>query len=50
MAQSAEEPGGRRRGSGPCDRLMTKTWVERQMRHQLEDFKGLAEVTVPVPV
>ena len=29
--------------------LMTKTWVERQMRHQLENFKGLAEVTVPVP-
>jgi uncharacterized membrane protein len=29
--------------------LMTKAWVERQMRHQLENFKGLAEVTVPVP-
>ena len=29
--------------------LMTKTWVERQMRHQLENFKGIAEVTVPVP-
>jgi carbon monoxide dehydrogenase subunit G len=29
--------------------LMTKSWTERQMRHQLENFKGIAEVTVPVP-
>jgi uncharacterized membrane protein len=27
--------------------LMNKTWVERQIRHQLENIKGLAEVTVP---
>jgi carbon monoxide dehydrogenase subunit G len=30
--------------------LMTKSWVERQMRHQLENLKGLAEVSVTVPV
>jgi uncharacterized membrane protein len=29
--------------------LMTKTWIERYTRQQLEDFKALAEVTVPVP-
>jgi ligand-binding SRPBCC domain-containing protein len=29
--------------------VMTKSWVERDMRHQLEDFKALAEATVPVP-
>jgi carbon monoxide dehydrogenase subunit G len=29
--------------------LMTKSWTDRQMRHQLENFKGIAEVTVPVP-
>ena len=29
--------------------LMNKTWVERQIRHQLENIKGLVEVTVPVP-
>jgi carbon monoxide dehydrogenase subunit G len=29
--------------------LMTKSWVERHMRQQMEDFKALAEATVPVP-
>ena len=29
--------------------LMTKSFIDRQMRHMLEDFKALAEVTVPVP-
>lgn len=29
--------------------LVTKSWVERYMRQQLEDFKALAEATVPVP-
>jgi hypothetical protein len=30
--------------------VMTKTWVERQTRHQMENIKGLVEATVPVPV
>jgi len=30
--------------------LMTKSWVERHMRQQMEDFKALAEATVPAPV
>jgi uncharacterized membrane protein len=30
--------------------LMSKSWVDRQTRHQLENFKGLAEATVSVPV
>ena len=29
--------------------LMSRSWVERQNRHQMENIKGLAEVTVPVP-
>jgi carbon monoxide dehydrogenase subunit G len=29
--------------------LMGKHWMERQMRQMLEDFKALAETTVPVP-
>jgi uncharacterized membrane protein len=29
--------------------LVNKSWVERQTRHMLQDFKALAEVTVPVP-
>ncbi len=29
--------------------LMSKSWVDRQTRHQLENFKGLAEATVSVP-
>jgi ligand-binding SRPBCC domain-containing protein len=29
--------------------LMTKSWVERYVRQQLEDFKALAEATVPAP-
>jgi uncharacterized membrane protein len=29
--------------------LMTKSWVERYMRQQMEDFKALAEATVPAP-
>ena len=30
--------------------LMTKSFFERQMRHILQDFKALAEATVPAPV
>jgi uncharacterized membrane protein len=29
--------------------LVNKSWVERHMRQTLQDFKALAEVTVPVP-
>ena len=29
--------------------LMTKSFMDRQMRHALGDFKALAEATVPVP-
>ena len=29
--------------------LMTRSWVERHTRQQMEDFKALAEATVPVP-
>jgi hypothetical protein len=29
---------------------MTKSFFERQMRHMLQDFKALAEATVPAPV
>jgi hypothetical protein len=29
--------------------LMTKSFMDRQMRHGLEDFKALAEATLPVP-
>ena len=29
--------------------LMTKSWVERNTRQILADFKALAEATVPVP-
>ncbi len=29
--------------------LVNKSWVERHMRQGLQDFKALAEVTVPVP-
>ena len=29
--------------------LMTKSFFERQTRHILQDFKALAEATVPVP-
>ena len=29
--------------------LMTNNWVERWMRQQIEDFKALAEATVPAP-
>jgi len=29
--------------------LLTRSWIERQTRQMLEDFKGLAEATVPVP-
>jgi len=29
--------------------LMTKSWVERHTRQQMEDFKALAEATVSVP-
>jgi hypothetical protein len=28
---------------------MTKRWVERQQRHQMENPKALAEAKVPVP-
>lgn len=30
--------------------LMTRTWVERNSRHMLADFKALAEATVPALV
>jgi uncharacterized membrane protein len=30
--------------------LMSKHWMERQVRQMLEDFKALAEATVPVAV
>ena len=30
--------------------LMSKHWMERQTRQMLEDFKALAEATVPIPV
>ena len=30
--------------------LMSKRWIERQTRQMLEDFKALAEATVPAPV
>lgn len=29
--------------------VLTRTYFERQMRHMLQDFKALAEATVPVP-
>jgi len=29
--------------------LMTKNWIERNVRHILEDFKALAETKVPTP-
>jgi uncharacterized membrane protein len=29
--------------------LVNKSWVERHMHQMLQDFKALAEVTVPVP-
>jgi uncharacterized membrane protein len=29
--------------------VMTKSFFERQMRHILQDFKALAEATVPAP-
>ncbi len=29
--------------------LISKSWVERYTRQQLEDFKALAEATIPVP-
>ena len=29
--------------------LMTKNWIERNVRQMLGDFKALAELTVPVP-
>ncbi len=29
--------------------LVNKSWVERQTRHMLQDFKAIAEVAVPVP-
>ena len=29
--------------------LMSKNWIERNVRQMLEDFKALAEVTIPVP-
>ena len=29
--------------------IVSKPWVERHMRHMLEDFKAFAEATVPVP-
>ena len=29
--------------------LMTKNWIERNVRHMLQDFKALAEVAVAVP-
>jgi uncharacterized membrane protein len=30
--------------------LMTKNWLERNMRHMLQDFKALAELKVPALV
>ena len=29
--------------------LLTKNWIDRNMRQMLEEFKAQAEVTVPVP-
>ena len=29
--------------------LLTKNWIDRNMRHMLEEFKALAELKVPVP-
>jgi len=34
---------------GLLKKVMTKSFFERQVRHMLQDFKTLAEVTVPVP-
>ncbi len=34
---------------GLIKNLWTKSWVERNMRQQIENIKGLAEATVPVP-
>lgn len=34
---------------GAIKNLMTKSFMDRQMRHMLGDFKALAEATVPVP-
>ncbi len=34
---------------GVLKNLLTRPFFERQSRRMLEDFKGLAEVTVPVP-
>jgi uncharacterized membrane protein len=31
-------------------RIFTKSFMERQVRHMLADFKAIAEATVPVPV
>jgi hypothetical protein len=41
-------PGGGTQEDEGC-RLMTKSWVERHMSQQMEDFKALAEMTVSVP-
>lgn len=30
-------------------KVATKGWMERNMRHMLEDFKTLAEAKIPVP-
>jgi uncharacterized membrane protein len=31
-------------------KIFTKSFMERQVRHMLADFKAIAEATVPVPV
>jgi uncharacterized membrane protein len=34
---------------GFLQNLMTKNWIERNVRQMLEEFKALAELKVPVP-
>jgi len=46
VATDYEMPG---RIPGFLKNLMNKSFVERQMRHQMENLKALAEATVPAP-
>lgn len=47
MAADYEMPG---HISGVLKSFMTKGYFERQTRNMFEDFKTLAEATMPVPI
>lgn len=34
---------------GFVQKLMSRAWIDRQVRQQMEDFKAIAEAPVPVP-